>query len=90
MSSAVLNIGIAGLGRMGRRHAEQMALRELGMATVVDDFAALLRDPQVQAVAIITPTTLHAEQTIAALEAAKHVFVAKPLALEVATTSFQQ
>lgn len=59
-------------------------------AAVVDDFAALLRHPQVQAVAIVTPTTLHAEQTIPALEAAKHVFVAKPLALEVATTSFQQ
>ena len=107
MSAAALNIGIVGLGRMGQRHAEQLALRtrgarlvaacspteserawaqrELGVAAVYDDFTALLRDPQVQAVAIVTPTTLHAEQTIAALEAGKHVFVEKPLALDVAT-----
>ena len=107
MSAQVLNIGIVGLGRMGQRHAEQLALRtrgarlvaacspleserawaqrELGVAAVYDDFAALLCNPQVQAVAIVTPTTLHAEQTIAALQAGKHVFVEKPLALDVAT-----
>jgi myo-inositol 2-dehydrogenase/D-chiro-inositol 1-dehydrogenase len=92
---------------MGRRHAEQLALRtrgarlvaacspladerdwagrELGVPALYDDFAALLRDPQVQAVAIVTPTTLHAEMTMAALEAGKHVFVEKPLALDVPT-----
>jgi len=102
----MLNVGIVGLGRMGQRHAEQLALRtrgarlaaacspveserawaqrELGVSALYDDFAALLRDPQLQAVAIVTPTTLHAEQTIAALEAGKHVFCEKPLALEVA------
>jgi myo-inositol 2-dehydrogenase/D-chiro-inositol 1-dehydrogenase len=101
-----MNFGIAGLGRMGRRHAEQLALRtpgarlvaacspleserawagrELGVSALHDDFAALLRDPQVQAVVIVTPTTLHAEQTIAALHAGKHVFIEKPLALDVA------
>jgi myo-inositol 2-dehydrogenase/D-chiro-inositol 1-dehydrogenase len=107
VSAKVLRIGIAGLGRMGKRHAEQLALRtrgarlvaacspladerdwagrELGVPALYDDFAALLRDPQVQAVAIATPTTLHPEMTIAALEAGKHVFVEKPLALDVPT-----
>ena len=102
----MLRIGIVGLGRMGQRHAEQLALRtrgarlvaacspldierawaarELGVAALYNDFAALLRDPQVQAVVIATPTTLHAEQMIAALEAGKHVFCEKPLALDVA------
>ena len=106
-TDSTLNIGIVGLGRMGQRHAEQLALRtrgarlvaacspveserhwardELGVPALYDDFAAMLRDPQVQAVAIVTPTTLHPEQTIAALEAGKHVFVEKPLALDVAT-----
>ncbi len=107
VNEPVLKVGIAGLGRMGQRHAQQLALRtrgarlvaacspvqaerhwardELGVTALYDDYAAMLRDPQVQAVAIVTPTTLHPQQTIAALEAGKHVFVEKPLALDVAT-----
>jgi myo-inositol 2-dehydrogenase / D-chiro-inositol 1-dehydrogenase len=102
----MLNIGIVGLGRMGQRHAEQLALRtrgarlvaacsvdagecswareQLGVTALHEHVDALLRDPQVHAIVIATPTTLHAEQTIAALEAGKHVFCEKPLALEVA------
>ena len=103
----MLNVGIVGLGRMGQRHAEQLALRtsgarlvaacsvdagerdwareQLGVAAIHEHYDALLRDPQVQAVAIATPTTLHADQMIAALEAGKHVFCEKPLALDVAS-----
>jgi len=100
-----LKVGIAGLGRLGRRHAEQLALRtrgvrlvsacspvadelswaraELGVATVHESFAAFVRDPQLDAVVLVTPTSLHADQAIAALEAGRHVFVEKPLALNV-------
>jgi myo-inositol 2-dehydrogenase/D-chiro-inositol 1-dehydrogenase len=98
-----LRIGIAGLGRLGKRHAEQLARRTagarlvsacspvaaelswardtLGVTTLHESFPAFLRDPQLDAVVLVTPTTLHAEQTIAALEAGKHVFVEKPLSL---------
>ena len=102
----LLRVGIAGLGRLGKRHAEQLARRtpgaqlvsacspvaaelawarnELGVATLHEDFDAFVRDPQLDAVVLVTPTTLHAEQTAVALEAGKHVFVEKPLSLDVA------
>jgi len=102
-----VRIGIAGLGRLGKRHAEQLALRTagaelvsacspvatelawardtLGVATLHENFSAFVHDPQLDAVMLVTPTTLHAEQTITALEAGKHVFVEKPLSLDVAS-----
>jgi predicted dehydrogenase len=44
------------------------------------DFADVLTDSQIEAVAIATPVGTHAELARAALEAGKHVFVEKPLA----------
>ena len=101
-----LKIGIAGLGRLGKRHAEQLARHTpgaclvaacspvdselawardtLGVATLHDDFEAFVNDPRLDAVVLVTPTTLHARQTMAALAAGKHVFVEKPLSLDVA------
>ena len=43
-------------------------------------FGDILKDPLVDAVAIATPVSTHAELCAAALEAGKHVFVEKPLA----------
>ena len=42
----------------------------------------LLRDPEVEAVAIATPTPLHAPMIEAAAAAGKHVFCEKPIALD--------
>jgi len=48
------------------------------------DFADLLADPELEAVAIATPVSTHHPLALAALEAGKHVFVEKPLAASVA------
>ena len=54
-----------------------------GSASAYDDLDALLRDPAVDVVYIASPNALHAEQTVRAAEAGKHVLVEKPMALSV-------
>ena len=65
---------------MGR--AEAFAQKH-GSASAYDDLDALLRDPAVDVVYIASPNALHAEQTVRAAEAGKHVLVEKPMALSV-------
>jgi UDP-N-acetyl-2-amino-2-deoxyglucuronate dehydrogenase len=48
------------------------------------DYTALLARDDVDAVCICTPSGLHAEQTIAAARAGRHVLVEKPIALTLA------
>jgi predicted dehydrogenase len=48
---------------------------------VWDNLDAALADPQIDAVYVATPVALHAPQTIASLQAAKHVLCEKPVAM---------
>ena len=103
MSSARVAVGIAGLGRLGARHARMLATRvpeaalvaacspvgeerawaaeTLGVGATYPTFAELLAHPGLDAVVLATPTSEHATQIIAALDAGKHVFSEKPTSL---------
>ena len=45
-----------------------------------DSFKAILKDPQINAIILTTPHSLHAKHAIQALRHGKHVFVEKPMA----------
>ena len=57
---------------------------EFGARKWFSDWRELVSDDEIDAVYIATPVYLHAEQTIAAAEAGKHVLCEKPMALTVA------
>jgi predicted dehydrogenase len=55
-----------------------------GVPAWYDDAAALIHDPQVNAVYVATPPSSHKEYTIMAAQAGKPVYVEKPMALNYA------
>jgi len=64
--------------------ASSAAVGELGVEKAYDSLEALLSAPGMDAIIIGTPNKFHAEQTIAALSAGKHVLLEKPMAMSVA------
>lgn len=103
--SGGVKVGIVGLGRMGKCHAEnlvratvgaelvaaatpvesevQYARDVLGLDRVVSSLDELLEIDEIEAVVLVTPTSMHADQAIAVLETGRHMFVEKPLALNI-------
>lgn len=59
------------------------AKAELGVQRVYSDFLEMVKDPEVDAVAIVTTSSEHCWQIAAALDAGKHVFCDKPLGVTV-------
>ncbi|POR38580.1 Scyllo-inositol 2-dehydrogenase (NAD(+)) [Tolypocladium paradoxum] len=104
MAPRKLKIGVAGLGRMGKRHAlnffqsvpraelvavsspdaaeREWAREHLGPSgvAVYEHFDDLLKQDGLEAVCIASATAVHAAQSIAAVDAGKHVLCEKPLA----------
>jgi myo-inositol 2-dehydrogenase / D-chiro-inositol 1-dehydrogenase len=101
-----IRIGMVGLGRLGRQHAENIAFRtpgaelaavcsvvpaeleraraEFPFATPYAGYGEMLKDANLDAVFLCTPSGLHCEQIEAGLEAGYHVFCEKPLGVNVA------
>jgi len=57
------------------------AARKFGFRYAAESSAHLLADSEINTIAILTRHDLHAEQVVKALQAGKHVFVEKPLAI---------
>ena len=73
---------LVSISRSKAELAEAFAL-EFGAPKWFADWREQIADPDVGAVYIATPVFLHAEQTIAAAEAGKHVLCEKPMAIGV-------
>jgi predicted dehydrogenase len=74
---------VVAIGSRDVQRAREYAA-ELGIPTVHGSYEALLADPEVDAVYIPLPNNLHAEWSMAAARAGKHVLCEKPLAMNAA------
>lgn len=99
-----INVGIVGLGRLGKEYAKNISWYipkanlvaacsinqdELNyikdrydVKSLYTSFDTMLTNTQIDAIVIVSPTNLHAEQIIKAIEKGFHVFCEKPLAIK--------
>jgi predicted dehydrogenase len=74
---AVEGVQVAAVAARERARAEQFAARH-GIPAVHGSYAELVADPSLDAVYVPLPNALHAQWTLAALAAGKHVLCEKP------------
>jgi xylose dehydrogenase (NAD/NADP) len=95
LSTAAINSAVISPLRVSRRNRlEAVASREQakadayalawGIPRALGSYEALLRDPGIDVIYISLPNSMHAEWTIQAVQAGKHVLCEKPLAISVA------
>lgn len=69
-----------------RERAEKLVREYAPEAKVYSDLYALLADPAVEVVSVVTPNALHTDAVVAAAAAGKHVLCEKPPAMSLADT----
>ena len=74
------DIELVGIASSGGLHA-QHAGRKYGFRYATSSDEEILNDPNINTVAILTRHNIHADLVVKALQAGKHVFVEKPLAI---------
>lgn len=72
------NTELTGFYDINQERAQELADRYHGKAYA--SYEALLEDPEIDAVSVCAANTVHAEITVAALNAGKHVLCEKPMA----------
>ncbi|KAI0123140.1 hypothetical protein BJ170DRAFT_703919 [Xylariales sp. AK1849] len=82
-----LRIAVSGLGRMGARHAVNFLHHTpradlVAGVTLYKDYDEMLNHKGLEAVCIATITSVHAEQSIKAIELGRHILCEKPLSME--------
>ncbi len=76
-TSAKIAYIAAGVNAAAAKHAAV----KFNIGSAITDYRIILDDPEVNAVFVVATNNVHAKMTCAALEAGKHVFVEKPLAM---------
>ncbi len=74
---------IAGGADISAEALEQFRTEHGGQPFVTSDYRELLARPDIDAIAVTSPDYCHEEHAVAALEAGKHVFCEKPLAITI-------
>ncbi len=74
-----LGVEVVAIASRDKARAERWAAM-YGIARVMPDYQALVEDPELDAIYNPLPVSLHAEWSIRALEAGKHVLCEKPIA----------
>jgi len=77
----IAGVEICGVMSSGRYERAEEVAQEFGIANVCHSYEELLALPGLDAVSIVTPPYQHHSQTLAALEAGKHVLCEKPMAM---------
>jgi predicted dehydrogenase len=79
-AQASAKVDLVAVASRDRARADAYA-KEWGIPRAYGSYDALLADPEIEAVYIPLPNTMHAEWSIKALEAGKHVLCEKPFSL---------